>query len=69
MVLQTKVERGGRIFPVSDKAKDVVDTLIAIFCQAGGKIMTDTKVIDILLKDGRAVGVKTISGKLILLMQ
>ena len=24
--------------------------------------MTDTKVIDILLKDGRAVGVKTISG-------
>lgn len=60
--LQTKVERGGRIFPVSDKAKDVVDTLIAIFCQAGGKIMTDTKVIDILLKDGRAVGVKTISG-------
>lgn len=60
--MQTKVERGGRIFPVSDKAKDVVDTLIAIFCQAGGKIMTDTKVIDILLKDGRAVGVKTISG-------
>lgn len=36
--LQTKVERGGRIFPVSDKAKDVVDTLIAIFCQAGGKL-------------------------------
>ena len=27
--LQTKVERGGRIFPVSDKAKDVVDTLEA----------------------------------------
>ncbi|MCX7749791.1 MAG: NAD(P)/FAD-dependent oxidoreductase [Clostridia bacterium] len=25
--LETKVERGGRIFPVSDKAKDVVDTL------------------------------------------
>ena len=50
--LQTKVERGGRIFPVSDKAKDVVDTLVKIFTEAGGKLQLDTKVID----------VKTISG-------
>jgi len=26
--LPTKVERGGRVFPVSDKAADVVDTLV-----------------------------------------
>ena len=26
--LPTKVERGGRVFPVSDKAVDVVDTLV-----------------------------------------
>ena len=60
--LQTKVERGGRIFPVSDKAKDVVDTLVKIFTEAGGKLMLDTKVIEILAKDGQVIGVKTISG-------
>ena len=60
--LQTKVERGGRIFPVSDKAKDVVDTLVKIFTEAGGKLQLDTKVIEILAKDGQVTGVKTISG-------
>ena len=60
--LQTKVERGGRIFPVSDKAKDVVDTLVKIFTEAGGKLQLDTKVIEILAKDGHVTGVKTISG-------
>lgn len=60
--LQTKVERGGRIFPVTDKAKDVVDTLIAIFRNAGGILRTDTKIIDILLRDDKVVGVKTVNG-------
>lgn len=60
--LQTKVERGGRIFPVSDKAKDVVDTLVKIFTEAGGKLQLDTKVIEILAKDGQVTGVKTING-------
>ncbi|WP_293685653.1 NAD(P)/FAD-dependent oxidoreductase [uncultured Phascolarctobacterium sp.] len=60
--LQTKVERGGRIFPVSDKAKDVVDTLVKIFTEAGGKLQLDTKVIEVLAKDGQVTGVKTISG-------
>ena len=60
--LQTKVERGGRVFPVSDKAKDVVDTLVKIFTEAGGKLQLDTKVIEILAKDGQVTGVKTISG-------
>ena len=60
--LQTKVERGGRIFPVSDKAKDVVDTLVKIFTEAGGSLQLDTKVIEILAKDGQVTGVKTISG-------
>lgn len=60
--LLTKVERGGRIFPVSDKAKDVVDTLVKIFTEAGGKLQLDTKVIEILAKDGQVTGVKTISG-------
>lgn len=60
--LPTKVERGGRVFPVSDKAKDVVDTLVRIFTAAGGRLLTDTKVIDIVLKNGVAQGVRTVSG-------
>ena len=60
--LQTKVERGNRVFPVSDKAKDVVDTLTKIYTQAGGKLLTDTKALEILIKIGRTVGVKTING-------
>ena len=60
--LATKVERGNRVFPVSDKAKDVVDTLVKIFTQAGGKLICDTKVLEIQAKDGKATGVKTING-------
>ena len=60
--LPTKVERGGRIFPVSDQAKDVVDTLVKLFKDLGGRLLTDTKALDIVLQAGRAVGVKTING-------
>lgn len=60
--LPTKVERGGRIFPVSDRAKDVVDTLVRLFTSLGGRLLTDTKALEIVVKDGRAVGVKTING-------
>ncbi len=60
--LPTKVERGGRVFPVSDAAKDVVDTLVKIFTSLGGRLLTDTKVIDIIVKNGVATGVRTING-------
>lgn len=61
--LATKVERGGRVFPVSDRAKDVVDTLLKVFHDLGGKIIYDSKVTEILVKDGQAVGVKTVNGQ------
>ncbi|MBQ8418137.1 MAG: NAD(P)/FAD-dependent oxidoreductase [Phascolarctobacterium sp.] len=60
--LETKVERGNRVFPVSDKAKDVVDTLVKIYTQYGGKLITDCKVTEITCKDGVATGVKTTNG-------
>lgn len=60
--LATKVERGGRIFPVSDKAKDVVDTLVKILNSFGGKLLLDTKVLDIVIKDDKVQGIKTVSG-------
>ncbi|MGL5206056.1 MAG: NAD(P)/FAD-dependent oxidoreductase, partial [Acidaminococcaceae bacterium] len=60
--LQTKVERGGRVFPVTDKAKDVVDTLLNIFRAKGGKLLVDQMVSKILVEDGIAKGVVTKDG-------
>ena len=58
--LQVKEERGGRVFPASDKASDVTKTLVA-YCK-GVKIMLNTKVNELLIDDGKAVGVNTNDG-------
>lgn len=60
--LQTKVERGGRVFPVTDKAKDVVDTLLNIYREKGGKLLVDQMVSKILIEDGCVKGVLTNDG-------
>lgn len=61
--LPTKVERGGRVFPVSDKAVDVVDTLVKIFKDYGGKLLLDTKVKSIAAEFGKIKGVVTEDGQ------
>ncbi len=43
-----KVERGGRVFPVSDNAKDIVDTLRHYVTSNGARISEDTPVKRIL---------------------
>ena len=61
--LPTKVERGGRVFPVSDKAVDVVDTLVKIFKDYGGRLLLDTKVKSIAAEFGKIKGVVTEDGR------
>lgn len=61
--LLTKVERGGRVFPVSDSAKDVVDLLYRYAVENGAKLLLNAsvkslkinegKVTHVILKDGR----------------
>ena len=51
-----KTERGGRVFPVSDKAIDVVDALFFWVKRAGVTIVNEP-VEDILTRDGRVTGV------------
>lgn len=63
--LETKVERGGRVFPVSDQAKDVVDILLKILRKLGAEVITDMCVVDILTESGKVIGVKTKNGKTI----
>lgn len=61
--LPTKVERGGRVFPVSDKAADVVDTLVKIYKNYGGRLLTDCKVKSITAEFGKITGAVTADGQ------
>ena len=64
--VKTKVERGGRVFPVSDHASDITKALEAAMKDAGVKVYLHTKVKGILMKysgeDKKAVGVVTAEG-------
>jgi predicted Rossmann fold flavoprotein len=56
--VETKVERGGRVFPVSDNAEAVVQALQAYIKQTGVRIFLNTKINKILIKDHSIVGVE-----------
>lgn len=58
----TKVERGQRVFPVSDKAQDVVDAMVHRLHELGVKIETDSPVEEILAQDNLVRAVKLQSG-------
>ena len=45
--LETKIERGGRVFPVSDRAADVQNVLIDYVKGNGAVIKSDSAVIDV----------------------
>lgn len=59
----TKVERGGRVFPVSDRAADAVNAMVVRLHELGVKLCVESRVSDIIVENDRAVGVKTDSGK------
>lgn len=52
-----KTERGNRVFPVSDRAGDVVDALAAWLQASGVEVCQDT-VEQLLVEDGQLTGVK-----------
>ena len=49
----TKVERGNRAFPVSDHASDITRALSKALKEYNVKVMLNTKVSDLKLKDGK----------------
>ncbi|NLN66033.1 MAG: NAD(P)/FAD-dependent oxidoreductase [Clostridiaceae bacterium] len=57
-----KIERGGRVFPASDKAKDAADALRDYVIQNKGKILYHSLVKEILIKDDSVTGVKLKDG-------
>lgn len=62
--VRLKTERGGRVFPVSDKAVDVVDALVKFARQNGAEIITKTSCESLIIEDGRIAGVKTDGGEI-----
>jgi predicted Rossmann fold flavoprotein len=58
-----KEEDNGRMFPVSDKAKTVVDTLIGRVRTLGVEIRVNSPVDRVLYREGRASGVLLRSGE------
>lgn len=62
--VQTKVERGGRIFPVSDRAGDISDAFEKWIESVGVKVKLNTRVKSIDVLDGRIVGVNIYGGRI-----
>ena len=60
--METKTERGGRVFPVSDRAADAVTALVQHLHELGVKIETEARVAEILVEEGHAAGVVLASG-------
>ncbi|MCI8276757.1 MAG: NAD(P)/FAD-dependent oxidoreductase [Clostridia bacterium] len=57
--VEVKEERGSRIFPVSDKAEDVLNAFIKEIKKCNIEVMTGVRVKKILVKENMAIGVET----------
>ena len=55
--VETKVERGGRVFPKSDNAMEVVDKLKKAMDKSNVKVLVNKSVSKIVAKEGKIVGV------------
>lgn len=56
--VETKVERGERVFPVSDKSMDVLQAFLNKIKKLNIKIIYNTEVAEIIVKDNKAIAVK-----------
>ena len=61
--LELKVERGKRVFPVSDRSLDVVLALEKYIKQNNVKLHLESPVESILIEDGQAAGIRLKNGK------
>ena len=56
--LDTVTERGGRVFPASGKAKDVINVLLSALQNAGGRLVTGAQATGFVMKPGQVTGVR-----------
>ena len=62
MGVELKTERGNRVFPVSDRAADIVDALTAFATDDGAKIIKG-RAKELIIEDGQVKGVLTYEGE------
>jgi len=58
--VKTKIERGNRIFPESDKSTDVLKALLNELDKNKVNVITNSKVIDVIIDNEKVTGVKFI---------
>lgn len=63
MGVPTKVERGNRVFPVSDKSSDVIRALEKYMNKYGVEVRLNTEVSGLTAKNKRIMGIHTAEGK------
>jgi len=63
--LRTKIERGNRVFPVSDHSSDVIQALVREMNKLGVQTHLRTEVKDIVMQEGQARGIRTDKGTII----
>ncbi|MFV0362173.1 MAG: NAD(P)/FAD-dependent oxidoreductase [Suipraeoptans sp.] len=59
--LKTKVERGGRVFPVSDKSSDVLKVLSKEINRLGVKVLLNTEVSEVIVTKSGSKIIKTLN--------
>jgi len=60
--IETKVERGNRVFPITDSALSIVQALEKYLSKNKVKVLTNTKVTEIIGEDNKIIKVKTRQG-------
>ncbi|MDD4503457.1 MAG: NAD(P)/FAD-dependent oxidoreductase [Clostridiaceae bacterium] len=63
--LKTKVERGGRVFPESDKSSDVIKALERYLSKHNVEVKLNSKLLNIRQEDGAISGVLLDSGQIV----
>ncbi len=61
--LSIKTERGNRVFPASDKSSDVIKALERELKKNQVRIHLNTEIREIVVKEGRCVGIRTAGGE------
>ena len=62
MGVELKTERGNRVFPVSDKAADIVDALVAFATDDGAKVIKG-RAKELIIENGTVKGAVTYDGE------
>ncbi len=58
-----KVERGNRVFPVSDKSSDVIRALSGYLSKGGAQVYLEEEVLELVSQEGRITGVVLKKGR------